>query len=176
VVTPVTTTGGASRTRGPPGSARRHRVVPRSRGLHDDTRSPIKHVIVIIGENRTFDHLFATYKPKGGQRVDNLLAKGIVRDDGSPGPNFSRFTQKTAALTAPSAWTLSPGSKAPYTTLPPPLSGGPQNAPFSTIAHAKNAENGLADDYYVFLTTGGTGFASKQVDTRIAGVDALPPE
>ena len=28
------------------------------------TRTPIQHVIVIIGENRTFDHVFATYKPK----------------------------------------------------------------------------------------------------------------
>ena len=27
------------------------------------TTSPIKHVIVIIGENRSFDHVFATYKP-----------------------------------------------------------------------------------------------------------------
>jgi phospholipase C len=25
-----------------------------------NTTTPIKHVIVIIGENRTFDHLFAT--------------------------------------------------------------------------------------------------------------------
>lgn len=25
------------------------------------TVTPIKHVIVIIGENRTFDHVFATY-------------------------------------------------------------------------------------------------------------------
>ena len=29
-----------------------------------NTKTPIKHVIVIIGENRTFDHLFATYVPK----------------------------------------------------------------------------------------------------------------
>ena len=28
-----------------------------------NTKTPIKHVIVIIGENRTFDHVFATYKP-----------------------------------------------------------------------------------------------------------------
>jgi len=28
------------------------------------TTSPIKHVIVIIGENRSFDHVFATYQPK----------------------------------------------------------------------------------------------------------------
>ncbi len=26
--------------------------------------TPIQHVIVIIGENRTFDHVFATYKPR----------------------------------------------------------------------------------------------------------------
>ena len=31
------------------------------------TRTPIKHVIVIIGENRSFDHVFATYVPKNGQ-------------------------------------------------------------------------------------------------------------
>jgi len=36
------------------------------------TASPIKHVIVIIGENRTFDHLFATYEPRQGEHVDNL--------------------------------------------------------------------------------------------------------
>ena len=54
------------------------------------TTSPIKHVIVIIGENRTFDHVFATYKPKAGQKVDNLLSKGIVNEDGTPGPNFSK--------------------------------------------------------------------------------------
>jgi hypothetical protein len=28
------------------------------------TRTPIKHVIVIVGENRSFGHLFATYKAK----------------------------------------------------------------------------------------------------------------
>src|SRR5262249_36260253 len=43
------------------------------------TRSPIKHVVVIVGENRTFDHVFATYKAKHGQYVDNLLAKGIIK-------------------------------------------------------------------------------------------------
>jgi hypothetical protein len=32
------------------------------------TVTPIKHVIVIIGENRSFDHVFATYKPKDGAR------------------------------------------------------------------------------------------------------------
>ena len=36
-----------------------------------DSKSPIKHVIVIVGENRSFDHIFATYKAEtrrnGGQ-------------------------------------------------------------------------------------------------------------
>ena len=27
-----------------------------------NTRTPIKHVIVIVGENRTFDHIFATIR------------------------------------------------------------------------------------------------------------------
>jgi phospholipase C len=31
---------------------------------HIKTASPIKHVIIIVGENRSFDHLFATYVPK----------------------------------------------------------------------------------------------------------------
>src|ERR1700730_12403112 len=41
------------------------------------TATPIKHVIVIIGENRSFDHVFATYVPKRGQTVHNLLSEGI---------------------------------------------------------------------------------------------------
>ena len=54
------------------------------------TRSPIKHVIVLIGENRTFDHLFATYVPKSDDSVYNLLSKGIVNADGTPGPHFKK--------------------------------------------------------------------------------------
>jgi len=53
-----------------------------------NTQTPIKHVIVIIGENRSFDHVFATYVPKHGQRIMNLLSKGIINADGTPGPNF----------------------------------------------------------------------------------------
>ena len=45
------------------------------------TETPIKHVIIIVGENRTFDHLFATYKPRKGQTVDNLLSKGILKEN-----------------------------------------------------------------------------------------------
>lgn len=54
-----------------------------------NTATPIKHVVVVIGENRGFDHIYATYVPQGGQTVLNLLSEGIVQADGSPGPNFA---------------------------------------------------------------------------------------
>ena len=57
---------------------------------------PIKHVIIIIGENRTFDNVFATYQPKAGETVWNLLSEGIVNADGAPGPNYSKALQYSA--------------------------------------------------------------------------------
>src|ERR1700754_830255 len=42
----------------------------------DRTNTPIKHVILLIGENRTFDHVYATYTPPKGQSVHNLLSEG----------------------------------------------------------------------------------------------------
>jgi phospholipase C len=62
-------------------------AAPAEKGTNDaNPTTPIKHVIVIIGENRTFDHLFATYQPvKAGETVLNLLSEGIVKADGTPG-------------------------------------------------------------------------------------------
>src|SRR5580704_7560668 len=61
------------------------------------TVSPIKHVIVIIGENRSFDHVFATFVPKNGESVNNLLSEGIIKLDANknavPGPNFAKAQQ-----------------------------------------------------------------------------------
>src|SRR5260370_14569264 len=54
------------------------------------TRTPIKHVIVLIRENRTVHHVFATYTPQKEQSVTNLLSEGIIPADGTPGPNFSQ--------------------------------------------------------------------------------------
>jgi len=39
-----------------------------------DTRTPIKHVIIIIGENRTFDHIFGTFVSGHGEKISNLLS------------------------------------------------------------------------------------------------------
>src|SRR5215469_10057868 len=64
----------------------------------NSTLTPIKHVIVIVGENRTFDHLFATYKPKAGETVNNLLSEGIIKEDGTKGPNFAKAQQFSADI------------------------------------------------------------------------------
>src|ERR1700730_7586390 len=89
------------------------------------TTTPIKHVIVIIGENRSFDHVFATYVPQNGQTVWNLLSEGIVKADGTPGPNFPQAEQKAATDTPPDAFLLSPTTTHSFTQLPAPLNGGP---------------------------------------------------
>jgi phospholipase C len=149
---------------------------------HHSTRTPIKHVIVIIGENRTFDHLFATYKPKHGQSVDNLLSKGIINEDGTPGPNYSRAFQYSADVTGSSRFQLSPRKKSLYPYLPAPLNGGPtdvcKNNGICSLADAMSSENGLSEspvDYYEFLTSGGTGLTGKVPDSRIAGVHNSAP-
>ncbi|HMF06611.1 MAG TPA: hypothetical protein VKE72_06330, partial [Methylocella sp.] len=57
------------------------------------TQTPIKHLIVLIGENWSFDSVFATYRPKQGQTIANLLSKGIILKTGAPGPNFIKSQQ-----------------------------------------------------------------------------------
>jgi len=84
------------------------------------TTTPIKHVIVVIAENSSFDHAFGTFRPRDGQHIHNLLSKGIVNADGTPGPNFSKAAQFT--VTPQSQYFISAPvvSKTPYSTLPPP--------------------------------------------------------
>ena len=99
------------------------------------TATPIKHVIVIIGENHTFDNVFATYRPPGGQKIMNLLSEGIVTAHGGPGPDFRKATQLTASDTK--TYSLTPKVTGAYRTLPQPnttyvatgCDGLPQNSP-----------------------------------------------
>ena len=149
---------------------------------HRRTTTPIKHVIIIVGENRTFDHLFATYKPKDGQSVDNLLSRGIINEDGTPGPHYAKAHQFSADVTGSNLFQLSPKHKSLYSFLPAPLNGGPTdvcaNNKICSLGDATASENGLSDspvNYYEFLTTGGTGLTGKVPDTRIKGVHASPP-
>src|SRR3984885_12809602 len=145
------------------------------------TTTPIKHVIVIIGENRTFDHVYGTYTPKDGETISNLLSKGIVKANGKPGPNYSLSAQFSALDTTTSGgvYEINPQSKSIYSTLPPALAGGPEAptvagpAPFTTLKVGKLADQGLAKGYDPFLITGATGIAGGQIDTRIADATSL---
>jgi len=148
-------------------------VAARDNDKHS-TATPIKHVIVIIGENRTFDHVFATYQPRRGESISNLLSKGIVNPDGTPGPNFFLASQSSASDTSADGYQLSPSGNAAYSVLPPVLAGGYTTAPFPDVATAMAVENGLPNDYYKYLTTGGTGLAHGAVDTRIPNAASLP--
>jgi phospholipase C len=151
---------------------------PAHPGSNDgNTRTPIKHVIVIIGENRSFDHVFATYVPKHGQTVWNLLSEGIVNADGTPGPNFGKVAQFAAVDQNPDTFLLSPPDKTVFPQLPAPLVGGAFDSyiPGDSITLAEQSENGLPTDYYQYLVSGGTGLPSKTPDTRITNVNSLPP-
>lgn len=143
----------------------------------EDTRTPIKHLVVIIGENRTFDHMFATYRPVRGEHVWNLLSRGIVNADGTPGPNFAEAKQQSASDRAPDDFLIGP-PKTPFAhnVMPAPLVGGPKESYVAgdSLQLAKESENGLPDDYYRYLVSGGTGLAPKTADTRIAGAQSLP--
>lgn len=92
-------------------------VIPAA-AAHTHTASPIEHVIVIIGENHTFDNLFATYQAGKGQKVLNLLSQGIVDKQGMPGVNFGQATQQIASDTV--SYEIDPMQIGAYTTLPQP--------------------------------------------------------
>jgi phospholipase C len=85
-----------------------------------DSVTPIKHVVVIIGENHTFDNVFATYKPPAGQTVKNLRSEGIVNASGGAGPNVGKALQRTASDTSADGYRINPKSTGPYATLPQP--------------------------------------------------------
>jgi len=162
------------------------------------TRTPIRHVIVLIGENRTFDHIFATYVPKSHDSVSNLLSKGIIKADGTPGPHFKKAQQFQAIAPFRSEYFISLNSdeKAPYDTLPAPtlnfspspdasiigFATEPPPFPAATPASLLAAiEPSLEPADLGLLTTGASGQNNTFVltpvpdfDTRVANFNNLP--
>ena len=163
---------------------------------NNKTATPIKHVIVLIGENRTFDHVFGTYKPKKGQTVSNLLSNDTINADGTPGPNFAQSQQFSVNTPLPPSYFISTNknNKMAYADLPPPeLGGAPNNAirssqlnadptnvqpPFgNSILQSQLATNEPAlkvSDLHL-LRTGATGAAGTTgLDSRVANATTLP--
>ncbi|MBF6571418.1 MAG: hypothetical protein IVW54_21390, partial [Candidatus Binataceae bacterium] len=95
------------------------------------TTTPITHLIIIVGENHSFDNLFATYVPPAGQTVFNLLSEGIVTASGGQGTSFTSAQQQQASDTT--TYSIVPSLTTPYTTLPQPnttyATGQPQYVP-----------------------------------------------
>ncbi len=93
--------------------------------------TPIEHVIVIVGENHTFDNVFGAYLPRPGQTLLNLRSRDIIDDDGKPGRNFVLARQRTAD--SKGAYSLNPTRTGAYSKLPQPnttyATGQPGNVP-----------------------------------------------
>jgi phospholipase C len=148
-------------------------------GANDtNTTTPIKHVIIIVGENRTFDHLFATYKAPGKESVLNILSEGVITAKGAPGPNFANAVQNQASDTT--TFSISPTITGPYANLPPPnLNFTPNaqsttNPPFTTTQIAGQYDYGLLPADLTVLTTGASGLPYRTIDTRITNAEVLP--
>src|SRR6202048_1988077 len=159
------------------------------------TATPIKHVIILIGENWSFDSIFATYKPNGDQFVDNLLARGVIDERGMPGPNFfasmqSQINQpypatyfidasKTAGKTAYQQAPAMPSFPAPNTAYVPTAPGGLNQgqAPFDRSAvpdsQLPRIEPSMEFEDLGLLRTGASGLPMFSTDTRVANATSL---
>lgn len=152
------------------------------------TETPIKHVIILIGENRGTDHTFGVYKPKGrGQTISNILSKGIVNEDGSPGANFSR-AQQFSVTPQPQYYVGAPDkAKVPYGSsgqMPQPNTNGApvaqseSGAPFAPAFLMELAAIDPSPDFNsitnTILTTGFTVLPADTLDTRIPNAGVLP--
>jgi phospholipase C len=95
------------------------------------TTTPIEHLIVVIGENISFDGLFGTYHPQSGGEIRNLFSLGIVNRDGSPGPEFAKAAQRIAEVH--DTYQVAPRVVGTYGELPRPGTthavGLPRNVP-----------------------------------------------
>ena len=152
------------------------------------TESPIKHVIILIGENRGTDHTFGVYKPRGKhQTISNILSKGIVNQDGSPGPNFS-LAQQFSVAAQPAFYIGAPkNAKTVYNsngqmpqpnTNGTPTAQGTTGAPFTPAFLALAAGLDPSPDFNAntdtILTTGFSNLATNSLDSRIPNAGVLP--
>jgi acid phosphatase len=82
------------------------------------TETPIEHLIVVVGENISFDCLFATYEPPPGNTIANLLSREIVNREGQPGLRFAEALQRRANVR--DRFAVNPPTSGAFATLPQP--------------------------------------------------------
>jgi phospholipase C len=160
-------------------------VYARANGQGSSTTTPIKHLIVLIGENWSFDSIYGTYVPKRGT-VANLLSKGIVDANGSPGVNTGLASQNAVDLPLPATYFISSNNKTLYSPLPTPQVNGAPNipqplggtAPFDSSVPDSLLpvlEPSLEVSDLFLLRTGATGAAGTTgLDSRVTNATDLP--
>lgn len=133
------------------------------------TRTPIKHLIVVVGENHSFDNVFATYVPPDPtQQVWNLLSLGIVGQSGLQGPNAALAVQNQASDTVD--FQISPSKGGAFSNLPQPsttlnaLPASPCAVSQFLLGFGKDpsgmlfcTDYALEPEMQVLLSMGGTG-------------------
>ena len=143
-----------------------------------NTATPIKHVIVIVGENRTFDHIFATYQPKSGETVNNLLSEGIVIADGNRGPNYAS-NQYSANITGSTTYQSSPvAGKTVYLTSRAAQRRTERRVHGQwdlQLRRCQIVRRRSAERLLQILLTGGSELTGKVPDSRINGVHGSAP-
>jgi phospholipase C len=145
------------------------------------TATPIEHVIIIVGENRSFDHIFATYLPVHPQEgIQNLLSEEIVTAEGTPGRQFAKAHQYqiTAAPNAGRFFiSANLSQKALYSVLPPPdVYTAETQSPDLALLSLPGGDPEIPAENQQLFGTGGTGLSyTLGPDTRIQNVFALAP-
>src|SRR3984893_18155505 len=146
--------------------------------------------------HRTFDHIYATYQPKHGQSVANLLSKGIIDSEGMRGLNYMRSQQFQINQPYPSTYFIdalvtagktgylqSPGTppfQVPNTAYVPSAPGGLDQgqAPFDPTlvpdSELPTIEPSLEKSDLGLLRTGASGLPMHSNDTRVANAATLP--
>ena len=122
------------------------------------------------------------YKPRArAKTISNLLSKGIVNEDGTPGPNFAQAQRYSVAGQTSCRIGAPAISKSPYSptnAMPQPNTEGTAatqsdtGAPFKTIAEAsaeKDMDPASLDDY----GPQATNLPANSLDTRVPGAGTL---
>ena len=145
---------------------------------HITTTTPIKHVIIIVGENRSFDHLFATYVPTRNETGSPISCpRGSSTRTARPDRTSRRRTsiRSCRPRMAGNSSAAPTGRKPLYATLPAPDVGGVGAvSPYAAILTIPGGDPGLPPQDQFLFGTGGTGLSfTLGPDTRITNVNAL---
>jgi phospholipase C len=167
---------GATGPQGPAGEAGVGSVDPAAQYA---TATPIKHVIVVFGENVSFDHYFGTYPTA----QNNTGETAFTAATGTPAANTEKapldVNNTFAAIANPTLLTANPNVLAVEggTTTVNPFRLGSVSAETTSQGHGYTAEQSAYDDGHMDLFPANTGHAestSLQSGTSAPAIAATP--